>query len=86
MTYNHDDDKDSYNGMPELMSKAYESESDDEESRWTQSTPIKYSLTRTRALINRVERITLEKMGPEYIPPPPQQMKTMCAWPCTQES
>ena len=39
---------------------------------------LKYSPTRTRAVINRVERITLEKMGPEYIPPPPQQMKTMC--------
>ena len=41
-----------------------------------QHTPVKYTLTRTRSIIDRVERVTLEKMGPEYIPPPPQQMKT----------
>ena len=43
-----------------------------------QDTPIKYIPTRARELVNRVERITLEEMGPEFIPLPPQKIKTMC--------
>ena len=32
----------------------------------------------TRTVVNRVEMISLYKMGLEYIPPPSQQMTTTC--------